>query len=405
MLRDASAEPSGLNPQRLGLLRTLAPRAGNVLGAVFSPDGRFLAVGLADGTARLYDARRWTEVRKFEGFAGGSALAFSPDGKRFVTGGAHGSVRVWEVETGLERGALPGHPGGVGWAAFSPGGGWLLTTGADGTSRVWDAQALREHKVLGGHQGIVWDASWSRDGRRVATSAQDGSLLVWDAVSWKRVATLPRLGDCFPPIALTADGRRPFAAAPGQIKLFNVETERVERTFPLPSEVWRLALTRDERTLVTAGADGLGLWDLRKWALGAAIRHHTGGASAVALHPNGRMIATAGPDRHVKIWGPAPGGLDALRPKGFLGIRVQENPGGGVLIIDVIDGTAAKDAGLQRGDVLRKVGGLAVNDSNESVDTIGSFLEGDEVEFEIEREGATRRVKVKLGRRLESPDK
>jgi S1-C subfamily serine protease len=70
-----------------------------------------------------------------------------------------------------------------------------------------------------------------------------------------------------------------------------------------------------------------------------------------------------------------------------------------VTIAEVIAGTAAEAAGLRRGDVIRKVGGAAVATPTDSVDLIGSFLEGEEVELEVEREGRGREVRVRLGRR------
>jgi S1-C subfamily serine protease len=104
-------------------------------------------------------------------------------------------------------------------------------------------------------------------------------------------------------------------------------------------------------------------------------------------------------DRHLKVWGRIPGGMGRLRPKGFCGIRVQADAMGRVVVSDVIAGTAAQAAGMRAGDVLRSVGGVEIHNTTESVDRIGSYLEGDEVEFGIERGGESRAIKVRLGKR------
>ena len=109
---------------------------------------------------------------------------------------------------------------------------------------------------------------------------------------------------------------------------------------------------------------------------------------------------TAGADRHVKIWGVPPPGRPAVRPKGFLGIRVQDlETGDGVSIVEVIAGTEAARAGFETGDVLRKVGGVGVRGANDSVDLIGTYFEGEEAEFALERNGAPRVLRVRLGKR------
>ena len=41
------------------------------------------------------------------------SVAFSPDGTRIVSGGSDGTVRLWDVERGSEIAALQGHEGWV----------------------------------------------------------------------------------------------------------------------------------------------------------------------------------------------------------------------------------------------------------------------------------------------------
>ena len=129
------------------------------------------------------------------------------------------------------------------------------------------------------------------------------------------------------------------------------------------------------------------------------LQHHTGALSGVAVHPAGRWIVTIGNDHHLKIWGRVAGGMARVRPKGFCGIRVQPDPAGRVLVSDVIAKTPAQSAGMQVGDVLRSVGGVEIHNTSEAVDHIGSYLEGDEVDFVVERAGDAKTMKIKLVKR------
>src|SRR5439155_20829066 len=62
----------------------------------FSPDGRILATGGADGTLMLWDARTWKELCKLSGNKHGiSSLAFSPDGTLLASADDY-SIKLWD---------------------------------------------------------------------------------------------------------------------------------------------------------------------------------------------------------------------------------------------------------------------------------------------------------------------
>ncbi len=81
----------------------------------FSPDGRYVLAGIADGTAVLYDAANGDEIRRFPGQRDRVyGVAFSPDGGAIALAARRDGVRVWDVETGAELARLlqqPADPG------------------------------------------------------------------------------------------------------------------------------------------------------------------------------------------------------------------------------------------------------------------------------------------------------
>ncbi|MET8833146.1 trypsin-like peptidase domain-containing protein [Micromonospora sp. NPDC004540] len=79
-----------------------------------------------------------------------------------------------------------------------------------------------------------------------------------------------------------------------------------------------------------------------------------------------------------------------------LGVSVAGAEDGGALVSDVVAGSAAEKAGLQRGDVITKFGDKVINDSNDLVGAVQAGKVGDRVEVQFKRNGSTESATVTL---------
>ena len=163
-----------------------------LLAVAFSPDGKAVAAAGYDGHLRIWD----TAAGKIQidvlaqpppaptapppSANVVSALAFSPDGKLIAVGGADGVIHLFQTADGKLARSLPGHTSAVAGLAFRPGGALLASAGKDRTVRLWDPASGQALKTLEGHgawvQGIVFVA----DGTRLATAGADATLRLWD---------------------------------------------------------------------------------------------------------------------------------------------------------------------------------------------------------------------------------
>ncbi len=69
----------------------------------------------------------------------------------------------------------------------------------------------------------------------------------------------------------------------------------------------------------------------------------------------------------------------------------------GVYVTDVASGGPASQAGIQRGDIITKVGNVALDEPHSYINTLFTFKPGDTVTLEVMRGNQTIQVQVKLG--------
>lgn len=183
--------------------------------AAFSKDGRWFAVGLADGFVQLLDVvtgRVRTDLRyqqrETDMLVADSpilALDFSRDGEWLGAGTLAGDIHLWSVATGaLVRRIAKAHPGGVSAVRFSADRQHVLSCGYDGAVRVHGTKNGTLLRTLsGGHAGQVNDTAYVADETQAASVGGDGNVRVWDLRTGKCLATVspwPHAALAHPPI-------------------------------------------------------------------------------------------------------------------------------------------------------------------------------------------------------------
>ncbi|XXR93604.1 protein kinase [Sorangium sp. So ce426] len=312
ILREVEAPdvPRGWAVVARGALHSWVARAvlthpGGVMGASFSPDGRYIVTASLDMNARVWKADGTGEPLVLRGHENGvSSAAFSPDGRWIVTASWDGTVRVWKADGTGEPLVLRDHGGRVNSAAFSPDGQRIASASHDRTVRVRKADGTGEPLVLRGHDAPVYAVAFSPDGKRIATGSYDHTARVWSADGTGEPVVLRGHEHEVQGVAFSPDGKQLVTASSDKTarvwKADGTGEPLVLRGHEAP--VYSAVFSPDGRRIVTGSRDKTArVWKADGTGEPLVIRGHQDAVWA-AFSPDGERIATASYDNTVRVW-------------------------------------------------------------------------------------------------------
>jgi hypothetical protein len=222
----------------------------DIYGVSLSADGKLLAFGCGDKTARVMSTQDGKEQIKFDNHTDWVfGTAFSQDGTHLVTGGRDGALKLVDVQAGQfidDINASNKGYGGINCIARHPKADQILSAGIDRVPRLYrifrqttrdvgntDFNLVREFEPQSGSVNAV---AFSPDGTRAAIGASSGEVRVYNVADGSRLAALK--GDTIGifTLAFHPNGEElAVAGFDGKVRLFEVGSGKLLKEFvPVP---------------------------------------------------------------------------------------------------------------------------------------------------------------------------
>jgi WD40 repeat protein len=328
-------------------IRALSGHTDNVLSVAFSPDDRYLASAGTDRTIRIWETATGQRVQVLTGHDDAvNSVAFGPRGDLLVSGSADRTVKIWDLATRHWRAPMTGHADRVNTVAISPDGRLVASGSEDATIRLWDTATGQLIRTMVGHQQAINSVAFSPDGKRLASVGWDENINIWEVGSERPPQTAPERDSLLSTVRFSPEGNRLLVAGgDGAVRIWNFAEGSQPRRFGLEHAHNRAqAFSSDGTMFVSVNGRGeVEIWDVDNWgqiytlpepvnlchglALSNDLRHLAltsgkqvllgkivikkqtptlkGPQSALtglALHRDGRHVASAGEDGSIVIW-------------------------------------------------------------------------------------------------------
>ncbi len=260
--------------------------------------------------ALLAGRSRWSSVLVLDAETGRSGvlptaidrawdLRFVDDDRTLWLVDEVGKLSSLELDGALS--SFPGHADEVGAAAFLWNGELLVSASRDGTVSAWDPDSAAPVATLAAGLPALRALCALPGGERVAVAGVGVVALLGTGPGTEDRTLEGSEGSTWWSLACSTDGERLFAASPGTLAAWNLESGALlGRAATSANGV--LALAPDGEQLVLGDTEGgLHLFDAATLEHGRTLRGHLDDVTRIAFSPDGELLVSAAADSYVLV--------------------------------------------------------------------------------------------------------
>ncbi len=284
-----------------------------VTAVAISPDGNSLALGCQQSlpiasysylkealTIRMWrrESYGWRKIydSKISLKSTVTSLLFSSDGQYLLSSSKDHTARVWDLTHGQETSRMT-HNAAISAIAFSPDGKLVLSGSVDQTVHVWETIPWRE-ALHGSNSGSITTMALSADGKYIASGGRDSAILVQEMETGLEIVHLKL--------------ESPKLSTEENILSFNHNIGMTTHN----NEINSIAFSPDGKYLVSGSSDNtVRIWDagngqeiskltpdFKVIETSDGRKLYLGGIYSVVFSPDGKYVASGGPDGNIYTW-------------------------------------------------------------------------------------------------------
>lgn len=300
------------------LTNHIPPDSNNLISAaVFSPDGKYLAVASIqedypkyskkyapiEYLIKIWNLSDYTEMKTLVGHTKPiTSMVFSLDGKYLFSGSNDYTIKIWSIfpdkiatKSNLVT-TLAGHTKEVTSLSLSPDGKILASGSKDNTIKIWKSrfedkkkefpfefyEKFYDSQPLKGHAKPVTSVNFNEDGTALASGSEDKTIKIWTVdknLDFQNIKTLSSHTEEVTSV-LFSPNKKILASASGLKDINNIEG-------------------------ISSGENAIKIWEIGKNNEYNEIKTligHTDGITSLSFNANGSILASSSEDNTVRIW-------------------------------------------------------------------------------------------------------
>jgi WD40 repeat protein len=230
------------------------------------------------------------------------SIALSPDSK-IVASTDGKNILLWSVTDKKLLATLLGHNGDVRSLAISEDSSLLASGSGDGTVKLWDINSGELMQTFD-HGGWVTGVAFSNDGKGLIGVSIDKAIKMWDIATTDIIRTMNGIS----PIATApASQLMVTSGGPRALRLWRTDGQLIKNfSVANPQSVPMRAIALSNNGEIMAhtmtGENNIYLWNVLLGKMINTITIKSGPVEAIALSPNGLVLAVVAQDGKTSLW-------------------------------------------------------------------------------------------------------